>query len=538
MATAQELEMQYNQWLADMEKEKARKLRELTEAQNKPEQSAPQVPAAAIPQPALMSTVQPVASRIEALFRKANIDPEASDAKAMIEQFSNQIETACGGDAAKCQQILHVLDEGLKKLNVELPEPVSNPPMPGFTKEQADKPPFMKKDEEKKEEPKDEEKKEDKKEEGKKPEPKKDGPPAPDKGDKAEEKKSEEKKEAPKKEHHDEKPDIDAAKKAIGLLEKVLEKEEKDGESGPHLMGLKEALEKIKEFMGEEKSEMGSPALEMKDPHSEDILKTGPATPLPPGAAKPELGLDKGLHPITDAKPLGPTKPKLPVIEGPKVDLKKELGASKEDELDVEAKKYGPGAKKTIEHKMEKMKGEDKPQEQKLAIAIEEAREKGEKVPPKKAEFEINDRVWQKQAGENYEIGDEPGRIVAIAEGKIVVDWGLDDVPTEEKPEDLVKAVPMDTEGTLFSQPSQEEVEISAGLGAFTPVSHEVQKVLSGLSFADVMAQHIEANPMETGIVTHIGTGKVGKVIREADDGRLVVKFGESTTELWPHEVR
>lgn len=43
-------------------------------------------------------------------------------------------------------------------------------------------------------------------------------------------------------------------------------------------------------------------------------------------------------------------------------------------------------AQKVISSKMEKMKGEDKPQKQKVAIAMSEARSKGLKVPkaPKK----------------------------------------------------------------------------------------------------------------------------------------------------------
>ena len=48
------------------------------------------------------------------------------------------------------------------------------------------------------------------------------------------------------------------------------------------------------------------------------------------------------------------------------------------------AKKYSKKAEKVIGAKMEKMKGEDRPQKQKVAIAISEAKEKGLKVPSKK----------------------------------------------------------------------------------------------------------------------------------------------------------
>ena len=147
--------------------------------------------------------------------------------------------------------------------------------------------------------------------------------------------------------------------------------------------------------------------------------------------------------------------------------------------------------------------------------------------------------MWQKQAGENYEIGDEPGRIVAIADGKVVVDWGMDDVPTEEKPEDLLIATPIDGEGTIFEQPlSQEEAEVQAGLNAFTPASHEVQKVLSNLSFADVMAEHAKSIPEDEDTVTHVATSIKGTVVSKASNGQLNVRFGESVIKLWPYEVR
>lgn len=48
------------------------------------------------------------------------------------------------------------------------------------------------------------------------------------------------------------------------------------------------------------------------------------------------------------------------------------------------AKKYSKKAQEVVSKKMEKMKGEDKPQAQKVAIALSEAREKGLKVPAKK----------------------------------------------------------------------------------------------------------------------------------------------------------
>lgn len=49
------------------------------------------------------------------------------------------------------------------------------------------------------------------------------------------------------------------------------------------------------------------------------------------------------------------------------------------------SKKYSKKAQEYISKKMHKMNGEDKPQDQKVAIAMSYAREKGLKVPKKKS---------------------------------------------------------------------------------------------------------------------------------------------------------
>lgn len=70
------------------------------------------------------------------------------------------------------------------------------------------------------------------------------------------------------------------------------------------------------------------------------------------------------------------------------------------------AKKYGPKAKKVIEQKMRKMKNEDMPQEQKAAIAIEEARRKGLKVPKKPAYNLPNNTKFSQQS--NSDLSEQP----------------------------------------------------------------------------------------------------------------------------------
>lgn len=58
-------------------------------------------------------------------------------------------------------------------------------------------------------------------------------------------------------------------------------------------------------------------------------------------------------------------------------------GARKANEL-FHGTKYSKKAQTAISNKMERMKDEDRPQKQKVAIALSEARKKGLKVPPPK----------------------------------------------------------------------------------------------------------------------------------------------------------
>lgn len=52
--------------------------------------------------------------------------------------------------------------------------------------------------------------------------------------------------------------------------------------------------------------------------------------------------------------------------------------------LNAVASAYSQAANDVISNKMDKMKDEDKPQKQKVAIALSEARQKGLKVPSEK----------------------------------------------------------------------------------------------------------------------------------------------------------
>lgn len=647
-----------------------------------------------------------VATAISRFLKVAGIDEESKEAKTVI----NTLMQIGINDSNQIPSILKLLDEGKARLEKLINAPTSTPqdvvPQEPMSTEQiepkasmtkvAGENPFAKKDDDKgeekeekgeKEEPKEKkanpfEKKDKKEGDDKKPsfppkkeekkDDKKEDKPEPKKEEKKDDKKEAPKKDAPKKEHGDEKKDEKGAKEAIKIIEDLLAKEEKEGEGNPHLQELRDALSKMESFLFGEKGEMGmpgmdmpgigmpgldkGPALEMKDPHKEDILKTGPAVPLPPAGMKPEgpaLGLEKNLHPIPTAKPVGPAIKKLPMLDkAPKMDMAKEMGQVSANQRIANV---SPEAQDWISNKIKILVGEGKSQEQAAAIAYSMAREKGYDVPEKKAamendstriasikamtkraflkvvansdaakewwssldeaskeevkdaaiakamelfskdpnkakfvpepskaittdtgtggvsgkkgdfieesgelasnessidlydfslqlanlfdqyqsgrkafrsnnmvknSFNIHDRVWAKTANESYTIDDEPGRIVAIAEGKIIVDWGDADL-SEEKPEDLIVAKPVDGEGTMFDAPPTIDQEVATGMNAFTPVSMNVEKVLSVISFADTMAQHIKALSDDKNVV----------------DGKIIIEDDKNQEETFPFEL-
>jgi hypothetical protein len=258
------------------------------------------------------------------------------------------------------------------------------------------------------------------------------------------------------------------------------------------------------DIMAPKGPEMGKPAVDTKDPHKEDIVKTGPAVPLPekgmPGkpADKPlvdDLGLDafEGVW----------NKPAEPKKVGPKV---------------VKPVKVGPAV----------------PAEKPLPVS--------EKPLPAMA-FKINDRVWLKQGGEGYTIGDEPGRIVAIAgENEVVVDWGYDDIPTKENINDLERPLPEDnvdlfaetpeTDATLFTdQPNQTAMTAEP---VATPATAE--QALAQASFADMLSKH-SSSLEPSGTVYHVASGRKGMIVSIANDGRYNVKFGDKVATVWPFEI-
>lgn len=75
---------------------------------------------------------------------------------------------------------------------------------------------------------------------------------------------------------------------------------------------------------------------------------------------------------------------KLHVLKEQKENIQKEIRLLEEGKNKKKKSKYSEKAKEFISKKMSKMADEEKPQDQKVAIALSMAREKGLKVPAEK----------------------------------------------------------------------------------------------------------------------------------------------------------
>ena len=155
--------------------------------------------------------------------------------------------------------------------------------------------------------------------------------------------------------------------------------------------------------------------------------------------------------------------------------------------------------------------------------------------------MQSGDRVWRKEMlGSLDFVGDDPGRIVAVAGDKVVVDWG-DEVPTEENPAELVVVEKAANEESLFggvsmgADISTEDMEISPIADDDTTQS-DVEKILSGLSLKEMLAKSSGDKRTDSDIV-HIASGMSGKFIANGTDGRCLVKLGDNEIMVWPFEI-
>lgn len=307
-------------------------------------------------------------------------------------------------------------------------------------------PPFGKKDDKKDDKPAD--KKDDKPKDEKKDAPKKDAP----------------KKDAPKKSpsKSDEQKDIEMADEAIEAIEKLIEREEKEGEGGPHLESLKKALEEMLKFNDEE----GGGELDMMGPGGHDHA--------------------------------GPGMPKM---------------------IDVKPLPIGPAPKGPLPGPMNAMPG--------MASWIDE----------NKTGFEVNDSVWRKSELGNDTVGLEPGRVIDVGGGKVIVDWGdTDGIPSEEAPSDLVLAEEATGEGDLFrDHVSSTNSDVEESVPGDMKV--EIEKILASTSLKALMSKESSTESSPNAIV-HIGTGIEGEFVAKASDGRILAKFGNEEILVMPYEVR
>jgi hypothetical protein len=308
-------------------------------------------------------------------------------------------------------------------------------------------PPFGKKDDKDKGDKKDEKKDDSKKEK----EPKKDSP----------------KKDAPKKDgpsKSDEKKDVKMAEELVKELEDLIKNEEKEGEGGPHLEALRNALEELKKFMGEEKDELDMPGM----------------------------------------PPSGPAGPGIPM----KIDMKP---------MPLKGPNPGPGMNMD-------------------APAMPFASWTDENTTG----FHERDSVWRKaDMGIVESIGFEPGRVVAIGNGKVIVDWGDDEVLSEERPEDLVLATAASGEQGLFDESSTNPEVVEESLEQSPEeIKAEIESVLSKTSLRDLLNVTSTSDGSNPNALVHVGTGMEGEYVAKGSDGRLLVRVAGEEFFVWPYEVR
>jgi len=160
------------------------------------------------------------------------------------------------------------------------------------------------------------------------------------------------------------------------------------------------------------------------------------------------------------------------------------------------------------------------------------------------AGFKVHDRVWlavmQKEA---HSLGDEPGRVVAMGNGKIIVDWGdIDAIPTEEDPKNLVKAASTEDEASLFGTVTEEA--LVEGMDALKEeneedVKAEVEKVLQSTSLKDMLSKNTrKSESSNEHEITHVASGKKGEFLGDTSAGQVRVNIEGKDMTLWPSEVK
>lgn len=157
--------------------------------------------------------------------------------------------------------------------------------------------------------------------------------------------------------------------------------------------------------------------------------------------------------------------------------------------------------------------------------------------------FKLGERVWPVETiGSLGHVGDEPGRIVSFAaDGTIIVDWG-DEIPTQVAATDIVAVKDVAGEDDMFSAADFTSASNESGIDISSIpdelfAKNECEAVLSKLSLKDMLTPLAEDESAADAIV-HIASGKVGKLISTASDGRCLVSFDNESVLVWPYEFK
>jgi len=360
-------------------------------------------------------------------------------------------------------------------------------------------------------------------------------------------------------------------KRLVQMAEKLLKMEKKEDE--PHIEELEQAIKILKDFMAGEKDEDG----EMDDMDA-PLEKMGPD--IPPAME----GMAVPIGPKPKVTVMGPMPPKpLPEIPAAmpfsslkdsiqrKADIVSILQSVPEliqaaggwqnllmmgvdgmqsvwDSLTPAAiqmlQSLGVASAAALSGML--MKEQALPSRSEMGSEEAEVRDIGKQ--PFRGElsgvatFQLHDRVWRKSEkleGLNN-VGDEPGRIIAIGGGKVVVDWGDDiGIPSEESPDGLLLAAKASDEG-MFQQeaipaPDQEMDPIEEGPMGRT---EEIEKVLKSTSLHDMLKRMADDDEKtDPFAVTHVASGKKGRLVARMPDGTIRAEFEGKEVTLWGYEV-
>lgn len=303
--------------------------------------------------------------------------------------------------------------------------------------------------------------------------PKKDGPPKSEKKDAP----AAPKKDAPAKKpaapKHDESKDIADADEAIEILRDLIDKEKGDMEGGAHVSELEQALKLLEKFKGEEHAEEGDADMFKSKP----MPGAGPKPPMPGGAPGKVMPMKMEILPPAG----GPAKGPMPAGPAPM-----------------------------------------KPMSAWLDTSV--------------AGFPVGARVWRaEQTGSMEYVGDESGRVVASENGMVIVDWG-DEIPTENLPGDLTLVQAAADEAEVFEPaPDLSAVADEQDFEQRT-ADEEASAILSSLSLKDMLSKAAE-DAVDPDAIVHLASGKIGKFIATASDGKVMINIGGKEMTVYAYEI-